>query len=179
MPKLTQEYINKIEKYDKVLTLNYIEEWDKKNKVIYLHGNLKEYCDIGSKILSANNDYKKFKTKDYVKIYFRNIIFIPTNEFVNKEDYVSKGLLPSDRLFPAEDLFLFKTRDIYQTLDSIESIDIFGVSPYGDISLINRLKKIKIINIYVFNLNEKEIQEWEKHGIKYNFINSKDFFKKI
>ena len=105
--------------------------------------------------------------KDYFKdnpvvLDLGEIIFVPDNKKVNKLSYVGTPYYPSNTLYPADDLFLKESKDIYEDLDNAESLDIFGVSPYGDKSLINKLMKIPQITIYVHNLNELEIMEWKK-----------------
>lgn len=180
IPKITDEYINKITaKYDNIYTLNYIEDWDKSENLNYLHGNLKKYinsyCDIGSRVLSYNPEYCKFKINDYIKIDFKDIIFMPINEIINKYNYIVEGLKPRDNLYLANDLFPYGGRDIYKNLEKLENIDIFGMSPYGDEALIDKIKYIKNKNIYVYKLNGNEINKWMSYGIKDCFVDSKEF----
>lgn len=180
IPQISNEYKNKIEKsYDNIFTLNYIEDWDEQGIVQYLHGNLKKYVstysDIGSSVLSNNKDYCDFKTNEYKKIDFKDIVFMPTNEIVNKFNYIIQGLHPRDNLYPADDLFPYDGRDIYKELDALENIDIFGMSPDGDESVIDRIKNIKNKKIYVYKLNEKEIKKWKNYGIEGSFIDSSKF----
>lgn len=66
-------------------------------------------------------------------------------------------------------------RDIYKELDALENIDIFGMSPDGDESIIDRIKNIKNKKIYVYKLNEKEIKKWKNYGIEGSFIDSSKF----
>lgn len=180
IPKITDEYINKITtNYDNVYTLNYIEDWDKNENLNYLHGNLKKYinsyCDIGSKVLSNNAEYCKFKTNDYIKIDFKDIIFMPINDIINKYNYIVEGLYPRNNLYPADDLFPYAGRDIYKNLEQLDNIDIFGMSPYGDEAIIDKIKNIKNKNIYVYKLNNNEINKWMSYGIKNCFIDSEEF----
>ena len=180
IPKITDEYINKITtNYDNVYTLNYIEDWDKKENLNYLHGNLKKYinsyCDIGSRVLSNNAEYCKFKTNDYIKIDFKDIIFMPINDIINKYNYIVEGLYPRNNLYPADDLFSYGGRDIYKNLEQLDNIDIFGMSPYGDEAIIDKIKNIKNKNIYVYKLNNNEINKWMSYGIKNCFIDSEEF----
>ena len=182
VPKIEDKYINKIlNEYDKVFSLNYIEDWDKNNKVKYLHGNLRKYInsfsDIGSSVLSNNKDYILFKATEYKKIDFRDIVFMPTNDIISKYNYIIEGLNPGDDLFPADDLFPYEGRDIYKELDNLNNIDIFGMSPDGDDAIINKLKNIKDIKIYVFEMKTKEIEKWKNYGIKAEFIDSGKFIK--
>ena len=155
-------------KYDKIFTLNYIESWDKNNTCIYLHGNISKFFQnyngqsVTTNILIHNPEIKDYFKDNPVVLDLGEIIFVPDNKKVNKLSYVGTPYYPSNTLYPADDLFLKESKDIYEDLDNAESLDIFGVSPYGDKSLINKLMKIPQITIYVHNLNELEIMEWKK-----------------
>lgn len=164
VPKISDEYKNKIKKsYNNIFTLNYIEDWDEFGIVKYLHGNLKQYVntysDIGSSVLTSNKEYFKFKMNEYKQIDFKDIVFMPTNDIINKYNYIVEGLYPGDNLYPADDLFPYGGRDIYKELDGLGDIDIFGMSPYGDESIIDKIKNIKNKKIYVYGLNEEEIKK--------------------
>ena len=180
VPIITEDYIRTInEKYDNVFSLNYIEGWDKLNKVTYLHGNISRYinsyCDIGSAVLSFNGIYRIWKKGEYTKVDFRDIVFMPTNEYIDKEYYVINGIYPGDDLFPADDLFPYGGRDIYKSLDNIDNVDIFGMSPYGDRNIIDKIKNIVNKRIFVYQMNENEINEWRRNGIDNCFVDSADF----
>lgn len=182
VPRISDEYKHKIRKsYDNIFTLNYIEDWDEFGIVKYLHGNLKQYVnaysDIGSSVLTSNKEYFNFKIDEYKKIDFRDIVFMPTNDIVNKYNYIVEGLYPRENLYPADDLFPYSGRDIYKELDVLENIDIFGMSPYGDESIIDRIKNIKNKKIYVYELNQKEIKKWKSYGIEDCFIDSRKFLE--
>lgn len=180
IPKITDEYINKITtKYDNIYTLNYIEDWCKGKNINYLHGNLKNYiksyCDIGSRVLSNNAKYCEFKTNDYIKIDFKDIIFMPINDIINKYNYIVQGLCPRNNLYPANDLFPYAGRDIYKKLEYFENVDVFGMSPYGDEAIIDKIKNIKSKKIYIYKLNNNEINKWMSYGIENCFIDSEEF----
>ena len=180
IPNITDEYINKITtKYDNIYTLNYIENWYRGKNINYLHGNLKNYinsyCDIGSMLLSHNAKYCDFKTNEYIKIDFKDIIFMPINDIINKYNYIVQGLYPRNNLYPAKDLFPYAGRDIYKKLEHLENIDVFGMSPYGDEAIINKIKKIRNKSIYVYKLNNNEINKWKSYGIENCFIDSEEF----
>ena len=167
-PQVTELYTSKMNKYDKIFTLNYIESWDKNNSCIYLHGNISKFFQnyngqsVTTNILIHNPEIKDYFKDNPVVLDLGEIIFVPDNKKVNKLSYVGTPYYPSNTLYPADDLFLKESKDIYEDLDNAESLDIFGVSPYGDKSLINKLMKIPQITIYVHNLNELEIMEWKK-----------------
>ena len=167
-PQVTELYTSKMNKYDKIFTLNYIESWDKNNNCIYLHGNISKFFQnyngqsVTTNILIHNPEIKDYFKDNPVVLDLGEIIFVPDNKKVNKLSYVGTPYYPSNTLYPADDLFLKESKDIYEDLDNAKSLDIFGVSPYGDKSLINKLMKIPQITIYVHNLNELEIMEWKK-----------------
>lgn len=183
IPIISDEYQYKIKNtYNNIFSLNYIENWDLENTVIYLHGNIKKYinsyCDISSLLLTHNDIYKKLRNKDAIKINFSEIIFIPTNHLVDKYVYIEEGLILQKcglNLYPADDLFLDDGRKIYESIETIENLDVFGVSPYGDDALIKKLKEIPQIRIYIYNLNQNEILKWKEKGINAEFIDSKEF----
>ena len=182
IPKIKKTYVEKItNNYDKVFTLNYIESWDKNDKVEYLHGSLKKYIqscsDIGSSQLSDNPIYNSFKKHNYSKISFKDIVFIPSDIRVTKESYVINGKYPSSRLVLSNDLYPYGGRDIYKELNNIDSIDLFGVSPYGDDAVINVIKKIRDKRIFVYKMNESEINTWKENEIDNCFIDSEMFIK--
>lgn len=167
-PQVTNSYTSKINKYDKIFTLNYIESWDKNNKCTYLHGNISKYFQnyngqsITTNILIHNPEIKDCFKNNPVVLDLGEIIFVPDNKKADKLSYVGTPYYPSNTLYPADDLFLKDFKDIYEDLNNVESLDIFGVSPYGDKSLINKLMKIPQITIYVHNSNKLEIMEWKK-----------------
>ena len=70
IPIISDEYQYKIKNtYNNIFSLNYIENWDLENTVIYLHGNIKKYinsyCDISSLLLTHNDIYKKLRNNIY------------------------------------------------------------------------------------------------------------------
>lgn len=183
IPKISDEYIEKIYQYDNIFSLNYIEDWDNKKIVKYLHGNLKKYIsgnsNIGSKLLNNNKNYTIFKKEKYEKIDFKDIIFMPTNNFTDKYDYINEGLTLNDGLRLDNDVVLSDGRDIYKDLDILEELDVFGVSPDGDEALIKRIRNVKKLKIYVYKLeeNKNEKRKWESFGINADFPDSEDFLK--
>ena len=182
-PVISEIYINKIKnEYENIFSLNYIENWDKTNKVKYLHGNIKKYCNdctkICSSILCHNDVYKNYQPLKCKKIDFNDIIFIPTNKILTKYEYIEEGLYPNKcglQLYPANDLFPYSGRKIYKDLANLDELDVFGVSPYGDEALIKKIKDIKKVRIFVYNNNDAEISKWKEYGVNATFIDSKNF----
>ncbi len=186
-PIITEMYANKIKKYNNIFTLNYVENWDKENRCIYLHGNINKYLseynnqEIISNIL-ANTLNLNSNDKRYIKLNLKDVIFIPDNKIVDKYCYVGEGLFCNKcglEVYPANDLFPDNGKgDIYKCLNDIKNIDIFGMSPYGDKSLIERISNIQKITIYVYNSKKEEIDEWKKYIPHAIFKDAKEFMSK-
>ncbi|MBO5192185.1 MAG: hypothetical protein J6C22_14445 [Bacteroides sp.] len=160
--------------YDYIYTLNYIEFWDDEKRCIHLHGkvdlprldnkkrailistgrkHLDSYARAVEQIKKANN---------VIEFNPTDIIFAPENIEKNKLICVS-GLFPSDKLYPADDLFLYRSKELYKELEEIDELDIFGMSPYGDESLLEIINKKKKVRVYVYKKNEnKEASVWQK-----------------
>ena len=67
--------------------------------------------------------------------------------------------------------------NLYEELKDIEEIELFGVSPFGDNELIQKVNKIPRIKIYVYDLehNSKELNEWKSMINNFEFVDSKYF----
>ena len=174
-------------KHHYIFSLNYIEFWDRKKQCIYLHGNvnlsklgneknailvsinrlnLKEYLKVVENIRKTNNVIK-FKPND--------IIFAP--EGIKKNNLVCvSGVHPSDKLYPANDLFLYRAKELYVKLNEVNELDIFGMSPYGDESIINEINKKERVRIYIYKKNKnKETKVWkQKLTCKYELLYSSE-----
>lgn len=187
-PKIEDKYIKKICKYRKIFTLNYIETWDKNRKCNYLHGNIREYFNnyegqyITTNILDSNS-FINAKAEYKILLDLKEIIFIPDNRIVDKYVYVGEGLYFNKcglTVYPADDLFPYGGKgDIYSKINDVDSLDIFGVSPYGDKSLINKISNINDVKIYVYDIenNKKEVEEWKKYLPKATYVDSSKFLE--
>lgn len=187
MGKICIDYDSKqlldISGYEKVYTLNYIEFWDKNEKCIYLHGKI-DLDSLGDEqnILLASRERNHFsKYKDAMNDIGKsnNVKLIDTSNIIFSPDNIPKeklndvvGVRPSNNLYPADDLFLRSPKELYEQLRDVEELDIFGLSPYGDNSLIDVINKMKFVTIYVLNKkNSVETEVWDKmlrcpHAIK-------------
>lgn len=186
-PYISKEYIEKFNSYDNIFTLNYVETWDQSNRCTYLHGKIDKYLSkyngefLISYILTQTAEIKKIIPKNVIKIDLYDVIFIPDNEMVNKYHYVSLGLVPNKcnlPIYPASDLLPYSGKgDIYNSLDGLKSIEIFGVSPYGDKAILEKISKIKDVTVYIYNIdkNEKEVKEWKKYIKHAIFKDSMEF----
>ncbi len=161
--------------FNKIFTLNYTEFWDRSNKCIYLHGqyNTESISENDRPIfLYSLERYRGFKGYDDIicklskyynmtPINTRGIVFSP--EFYRKSEMLALGHYPSVNLYPASDFFLHKVKKLYTDLEGIKQIEIFGLSPYGDDNLIEKINDMEQVTIYVYDKNNNmETQEWNK-----------------
>ena len=178
MGKICTDYDSKklldISGYERVYTLNYIEFWDKKEECIYLHGKIDlNSLGDGQNILLASRERNCFsKYKDAIDAIGKsnNIKLIDTSNIIFSPDSIPKeklidviGVYLSNNLYPADDLFLHSKKELYAQLGDVEELDIFGLSPYGDDSLINGINRMKSVTIYVHNMETSvEVEVWDK-----------------
>lgn len=71
------------------------------------------------------------------------MILSSTNKHKDKLHYVA-GLYLSNDIYPSDDLLLINCKQLYEELDGIEHLDIYGMSPYGDVAIINKIKNVKM-----------------------------------
>lgn len=172
-----QDVALKLADYKNIFTLNYYEFWDENNICKYLHGkfDLSMYDNIKKKILISEKwkdipEYKKIidelhKEND-IDILYRNntdVILSSTNKHKDKLNYVA-GLYLSNDIYPSDDLLLINCKQLYKELDGIEYLDIYGMSPYGDVAIINKIKNVKNVKVYVYDKehHDDQLKEWEK-----------------
>ena len=180
-----QDVALKLAEYKNIFTLNYYEFWDENNICKYLHGefDLSMYDNTKKKILISEKwknipEYKKIideihKEND-IDILYRNntdVILSSANKSKDELHYVA-GLYPSNDIYPSDDLQLNNCKQLYEELDGIEHLDIYGMSPYGDDAIINKIKKVKDVRVYVYN-----IKRYEKKDAKHD--NSLEKWKKV
>lgn len=168
----------KVISFEKVFSLNYYEYWDVKGIACYLHGCANVRESSNDDILYDENLYKtdidyndSIESLQIENFYFpiRNInelILIPSKYKLNKqqyfdlnEQYDQYGFLITPKMRDA-----IITRNIYKPLTELESVSLFGVSPFGDDLLIESLKSIPKIIIYIYkkDCNINEVTEWSK-----------------
>lgn len=124
-------------------------------------------CDAISDIEVGKNERIEF--------YPNDIVFAPSE--VEKDKLVCvTGISPSNRLYPADDLFLYRAKELYADLDLVDELDVFGMSPFGDESIIEKINEKNLIRIFVYNKNENdETKVWEsKLKCKYELLESDD-----
>lgn len=178
-----------VDRYDYIFTLNYIEFWDVELKSIYLHGRvdlsaldnvknavfiskermaLKEYA-MAVKNMKRLNSIIEFNPGDY--------IFAPAGIEKNKLTCVT-GIFPSNRLYPADDLFLYDEKELYAELDKVDELDIFGMSPYGDESIIDIINNKNMVKIYIYDKEKnEETDDWlRKLKCQYELLDSMEIY---
>lgn len=119
-----------------------------------------------------NNIFGVQIAEDFLK---NDIVFAPSE--VEKDKLVCvTGISPSNRLYPADDLFLYRAKELYADLDLVDELDVFGMSPFGDESIIEKINEKNLIRIFVYNKNENdETKVWEsKLKCKYELLESDD-----
>ena len=173
--------------YNYIYTLNYYEFWDQENKCIHLHGKvdlpglsnekngmliskdrlrLKAYAEAIESIR---------KTKNIIEFSPNEVVFAPEGVEKNKLVCVA-GVLPSNKLFLSEDLFGYKSKELYTELHNVDELDVFGMSPYGDKSIIDEINKLERVRVYIHNMDKNnETKAWrEKLTCQYELLDSKD-----
>lgn len=173
-----------ISHFTNIYTLNYAEFWDATGRCIHLHGkyDLNLVKENGKRVLhysaersegyeGYNEIVEQLKSiYNMCKLETRNIVFSPASQ--KKSDIVVVGCYPSEALFPSNDLFPHIPTPLYEELSDVRSIEVFGVSPYGDNDIVKRLNTMEKVTIYVYNskINE-ESKVWDSlltcpHAIK-------------
>ncbi len=171
----TQSKMLNIEKYENVFSLNYIEFWDVKNICKYLHGHIElnpiicnekpilfyskdRYIGLEGYRDKINKLKKQFNT---CELFTRDIVFSP--EFHKKSEMIALGHYPSEQLFPADDFFIYEPKKLYAELDNVKCLDVFGLSPYGDNDLINKLNEMEMVTVYVYDKeNNEQADIWNR-----------------
>lgn len=102
------------------------------------------------------------KTNTVKLIEISKIIFAP--ECLKKIELINvTGVYPSENLYPEDDIYFSPRKELYTQLKGIDELDIFGVSPYGDDSLIDVINKLKFVTVYVHNMKtNKQTEIWDK-----------------
>jgi len=158
--EIPEELVRKICSYENVLTLNYFEYWDKKSICKHLHGKIRR--PFYSELTPAETE---------------ELIFSPAFNNITKTAVINMGCYPSDRLVPSDDLYPKEAKELYKELDNIQRIEVWGISPYGDDELIEKLNIIEKVKIFVHNYksNQEERSEWEKKISSAEIVDGSEF----
>lgn len=163
-----------LQNYDVLFSLNYYEFWNKNKECVYLHEHydLEDSPDQGRVLLVSDNQMnlpkyaqivEEMKQANRVEIIDANkTIFAP--EQLEKSHLLSvEGTYPSEKSYPAEDALPFPPRKLYTELLEVDELDIFGVSPYGDESIIAIINSIDKVRVFVYQRDSSpETEEWKK-----------------
>ena len=102
------------------------------------------------------------------------VIFSPEfqkmeEEFRNKKSRLINGQsFPAEDRDPAEDIFPRDLEKLYDELEGVRQIEVFGMSPYGDDELIEKLNHMDFVTVYIYNFKEDDKKEngearaWDK-----------------
>ena len=179
-----------IERYDYLYTLNYVEFWDLDMKSIYLHGRVdfSKLDDAKNAVLVSTdrmglNEYAMAvenirKLNSVIEFHPNDVIFAPDG--IEKKKLICvAGVSLSDKLFPADDLFLYRGKELYTELDNVDELDVFGMSPYGDDSIIDIINSKKSVKIYIHDkARNKETNDWNKKlKCSYELLDSLDIYR--
>lgn len=163
--------ISILQSYNNVFSLNYAEFWDNLDKCSFLHGKyILPKLSSGEKDIILFNPYNDnsgtYKnlidqlTNKYTMLkYSPNVIFTP---LLDKQDSSYIGHCPSDTLFPSSNTFPSAVPELYKELDNIKSLDIFGMSPFGDDKLIKKLSTIPNLTVYVYKMDTDQVNKWNE-----------------
>lgn len=182
--------VGKIKSYKRIFSTNYYEYWDNKNITTHLHGKISftpfdksEYSVEEEKIIydieyaSAIDDL--FIEKDHFPIEnLEDIIMIPVGYKIDKNEisklekkYDQYGFMLLERIEVEEH------KDIYHSLDNVNDITLYGISPKGDKLLVNKLVKIPVVVIFVYDMinNVEEVEIWKRCIPHAKLFDSKEF----
>lgn len=179
--------ISILQSYNNVFSLNYTEFWDTTNICSFLHGKytLPKLSSTGKNIILFNSYYDKSGnynklinqlSNSYTMIkYVPDVVFTP---LLDKQDSLYVGHCPSPTLFPGFTTFPSAVSELYTALDNIDSLDIFGISPFGDDNLIEKLSAIPDLTIYVYKKDKDQVNKWNGLLKRECCIDSSLFYKK-
>jgi hypothetical protein len=171
IPSLDKKTIDALKKYQSIYTLNYTEFWDTDKLCTYLHG---AYTPTTT---NSNKDILLYSSEQYYLANYRKVVDslrevfnmidlgcqeIVFSPLIDKQEILKTGHYPSNNLYPADDLFPYTPPKLYSDLNLIPSLDVFGMSPFGDDTLINCLANIPNLTIYVYQMNDVEVSEWNR-----------------
>ena len=179
--------ISILKSYYNVFSLNYTEFWDTSNKCSFLHGKyiLPKLSSTGKSIILFKSYYDKSGTYDklinqlsnsYTMIkYEPDVVFTP---LLDKQHSIYVGHCPSPTLFPGFIPLSANIPKLYTELDDIETLDVFGMSPFGDDKLIKKLSLIPNLTIYVYKMDKDQVNKWNELLKRECCVDSSLFYQK-
>lgn len=151
--------IPSFEGYDRIYSVNYTEFWDTSDRCVHLHGR----ADLDK--IKEEWDRVKCRNENVINgllgLALPGIIFAPIQITKTDLDMV-KGLYPSDNLYPGYGIYPNEGIKLYKELEEVDTIDVFGLSPYGDRKLIDALNIMNKVRVYIYNMknNDKDVKDW-------------------
>jgi len=187
-----------VSKYPRIYTLNYYEAWDD-GRCVYLHGKYTPvpFDNDGRPIMMVYEDlFRERRTKapevnkifnELEKVY--RVVPVPPSVIMalyfigdsfNKQ--LSGVLYPSKNLFTCDMLFAPSANHVlYEDFDvaSNDKLFVFGMSPYGDKMLIEKINSVKDVVVYIYDLKNKhdEKEEWKKYIKHIKICDDSMFYK--
>lgn len=149
------EYIvqEKISRFTKVYTTNYTKY---NLNIEALHGTIEDFSNIyiSEFILSPSGkgkkEYIQFMTEKYLEN--KNV----KDNLVQKMPSIAPYAKYSNT---SNDDEISKIRNSYKNIQKGEKIEIFGLSPFGDLDLLNEIdQKFDKIDIYIYKLSENKAE---------------------
>lgn len=187
--EIPREMVNKIKSHKRIFSTNYYEYWDDKNITNHLHGKI-DFIPFDKNDYTIEEDRMIFDV-EYAsaiddmfteKYHFPienldEIIMLPVGYQIDKNEvrrienkYTQFGFMLLERTERV------KANDIYADLDSLNEITLYGISPVGDELLMNKLAKIPVVIIYVYDIvNNKEVNIWKSNIPHATLFDSKEF----
>lgn len=189
-PNIPNDIIKCIKSFDNIFSLNYIEFWDQESRVQYLHGKIeyqefrKEDFGIDTNRMEYDIDYAfamEMFLNDFYYFPIRNLedlLMLPIKYNIDKNianNYQKKYRI--DGFLTYEYFEKKEVIPLYDNLNDLDNITIFGTSPFGDEFLLEKLKNISDVTVYVYNLrgNIKESQEWKRKVPQVKLLDSRNF----
>lgn len=81
----------------------------------------------------------------------------------NKSQLINEQSFPAEDRGPADDIFPSDPKKLYDELEEVHQIEVFGMSPYGDDELIEKLNHMDFVTVYIYNFKENnETRVWDK-----------------
>lgn len=125
---------------------NEVVQSSKSNGIESLAGSLYKYVKINVSKKWTDNDSKMLlDISEYERVYTLNY----TEFWDNKEEYIYlHGKIDLSNLGSGQNILLSSIERNYLQ-EYREVIDIFGLSPYGDDSLIDVINRMKSVTVYI------------------------------
>lgn len=103
------------------------------------------------------------KQTNRVEIIDANKTIFAPEQLEKSHLLIVEGTYPSENSYPAEDALLFSPGRMYTELFEVDELDIFGMSPYAEESIIANINSIDRVRVFVYQRDSSpETEEWKK-----------------